>query len=57
MEEQYLINIILRSPTTYAWTLPREPNVDYKPHGLFLDFLATFICFCVTVTVTFVASK
>ena len=26
----------------------REPNV-YKPHGFFLGFLATFICFCVTV--------
>ena len=27
----------------------REPNV-YKPHGFFLGFLATFICFCVTVS-------
>ena len=26
----------------------REPNV-YKPHGFFLGFLATFLCFCVTV--------
>ena len=26
----------------------REPNV-YKPHGFLLGFLATFICFCVTV--------
>ena len=26
----------------------REPNV-YKPHGFFWGFLATFICFCVTV--------
>ena len=26
----------------------REPNV-YKPHGFFLGFLATFICFCATV--------
>ena len=26
----------------------REPSV-YKPHGFFLGFLATFICFCVTV--------
>ena len=26
----------------------REPNV-YKPHGFFFGFLATFICFCVTV--------
>ena len=31
----------------FIFTL-REPNV-YKPHGLFLGFLATFICFCVTV--------
>ena len=31
----------------FIFTL-REPNV-YKPHGFFLDFLATFICFCVTV--------
>ena len=26
----------------------REPDV-YKPHGFLLSFLATFICFCVTV--------
>ena len=32
---------------TLIFTL-REPNV-YKPHGFFLGFLATFICFCVTV--------
>ena len=31
----------------FIFTL-REPNV-YKPHGFFLGFLATFICFCVTV--------
>ena len=32
---------------TLFFTL-REPNV-YKPHGFFVGFLATFICFCVTV--------
>ena len=26
----------------------REPSV-YKPHGFFVGFLATFICFCLTV--------
>ena len=31
----------------FIFTL-REPNV-YKPHGFFLGFLATLICFCVTV--------
>ena len=31
----------------FIFTL-REPNF-YKPHGFFLGFLATFICFCVTV--------
>ena len=31
----------------FIFTL-REPNV-YKPHGFLLGFLATFICFCVTV--------
>ena len=31
----------------FIFTL-REPNV-YKPHGFFFGFLATFICFCVTV--------
>ena len=31
----------------FIFTL-REPNV-YKPHGFFLGFLATFICFCVAV--------
>ena len=31
----------------FIFTL-REPNV-YKPHVFFLGFLATFICFCVTV--------
>ena len=31
----------------FIFTL-REPNV-YKPHGFFLGFLATFICFCATV--------
>ena len=31
----------------FIFTL-REPKV-YKPHGFFLGFLATFICFCVTV--------
>ena len=31
----------------FIFTL-REPSV-YKPHGFFLGFLATFICFCVTV--------
>ena len=31
----------------FIFTL-REPNV-YKPHGFFLGFLSTFICFCVTV--------
>ena len=31
----------------FIFTL-REPNV-YKPHGFFLGFLDTFICFCGTV--------
>ena len=31
----------------FIFTL-REPNF-YKPHGFFLGFLATFICFCVSV--------
>ena len=31
----------------FIFTL-REPNV-YRPHGFFLGFLATFMCFCVTV--------
>ena len=31
-----------------GYTSLREPYV-YKPHGFFLGFLATFICFCVTV--------
>ena len=34
--------------TVYFIFTLREPNV-YKPHGFFLGFLATFICFCVTV--------
>ena len=33
----------------FVFTL-REPNV-YKPHGFILGFLATFICFCVTVLI------
>ena len=33
--------------TVTVFTL-KEPNV-YKHHGFFLGFLATFICFCVTV--------
>ena len=54
----YVINLYLPSlyftfdpgltvTVNFIFTL-REANV-YKPHGFFLGFLATFICFCVTV--------
>ena len=38
---------LLNATVNFIFTL-REPNV-YKPRGFFLGFLATFICFCVTV--------
>ena len=39
--------LVLLLLLTLFFTL-REPDV-YMPHGLFLGFLATFICFCVTI--------
>ncbi|CAH3173478.1 unnamed protein product, partial [Porites evermanni] len=51
---KYQLNIHLRllrkisHPFKSVQFTLREPNV-YKPHGFFLGFLATFICFCVTV--------
>ena len=56
-QSMYLVNLYLPSlyftfdpgltvTVNFIFTL-REPSV-YKPHGFFLGFLATFICFCVT---------
>ena len=42
-----LLSILVFLSVNFIFTL-REANV-YKPHGFFLGFLATFICFCVTV--------
>ena len=43
-----LASVTVTVTVNFIFTL-REPNV-YKPHGFFLGFLATFICFCVTVS-------
>ena len=42
------VTVTVTVTVNFIFTL-REPNV-YKPHGFFLGFLATFICFCVTVS-------
>ena len=49
---KFSFSVLIEEPITLSghgiiFTL-REPNV-YKPHGFFLGFLATFICFCVAV--------